>query len=149
LFAQAKAEAAMNQARLHHATFSSLSPPHSASAGPAAGEGSSTHYNPVYHHPTNGELEAQMTRNSIQNYHPLDTRFKSLTNLAIHEEGLSEVATIATLPQYHPSSNHSDHLVIQSDQDHHPRRFSSSRLYDLPPPNLSSSRRFSLYIVAM
>ncbi|KAA1111820.1 hypothetical protein PGT21_012998 [Puccinia graminis f. sp. tritici] len=140
LFARAKAEAAMNQARLHHATFSSLCPPHLGSAEPAAGEGSSSHYtNPTYH-PTNRELEAQMPRNSIQNYHPLDTRFKSLTNLAIHEEGLSEVATIATLPQYHPSSNHSDHHLIQSDQDHHPRRFSSSRLYDLPPPNLSSSQ---------
>ncbi|KAA1067718.1 hypothetical protein PGT21_015237 [Puccinia graminis f. sp. tritici] len=140
LFARAKAEAAMNQARLHHATFSSLSPPHLGSAEPAAGEGSSSHYNNPTYHPTNRELESQMPRSSIQNYHPLDTRFKSLTNLAIHEEGLSEVATIATLPQYHPSSNHSDHHLIQSDQDHHPRRFSSSRLYDLPPPNLSSSQ---------
>ncbi|KAI7951834.1 hypothetical protein MJO28_007518 [Puccinia striiformis f. sp. tritici] len=158
LFAQAKAEAAMNQARLQNATsFSSIRVAHPMSIGtgtedPGSSSSASNHASATRYPST--EEEKQILRMSIQDQDQdrprdrdrnsmLDARYQCLTNFVIHEDGLSEVATISSLPQYRAASNNSDPTIQPDHQFHvisnHLGRSSSSRELDVPAKPLGSA----------
>ncbi|KNZ53812.1 hypothetical protein VP01_312g11 [Puccinia sorghi] len=117
LFERAKAEAAMNQARLQKATFfSSLSGhPMAIEAGLVDSIASSSSSAAAASPTAEQEKQIHQTPMIQDNY----DHHGPLANLGIHDERFSEVATISSLPQY---SNNPD-PILQSD---HTRPFSSS-----------------------